>query len=291
MADEPKKPPRLKAGDLSVTALYTSQVWRWGNLPCADLFDLRQARAVYRAVNAALAIGHFLRGEKFLLRQALLQRHVLIDRLVRDARPAQVLEIACGLSRRGADLSADPALTYVELDRPNVIELKRSLLASSAAGQGVVARANYRLVAGDAIKDELASIAKPVPSQVVIAEGLFMYLDVGAQGELWRRIAGYLREGGGGLLLFDRVPLPEQPPPGVLGRALGFVMGRFTGGRRFAVDRRTRAEIEADVRAAGFHEVEAIEPRLHATAYDLPFAGELTEQLVWRCRVTALSGR
>ena len=44
----------LRGGDLSVTALYTSATWTWGALPNADLFDHRDARRVFRVVNAVL---------------------------------------------------------------------------------------------------------------------------------------------------------------------------------------------------------------------------------------------
>jgi hypothetical protein len=42
-------------GDLSVTALYTSQVWAWGGLPYAQLFATAEAKRVFDATNAALA--------------------------------------------------------------------------------------------------------------------------------------------------------------------------------------------------------------------------------------------
>ena len=136
------------AGDLSITAQYTSAVWAWGKLPCAELFATRDAQRVFDVTNAALAAASVL-SRRTPLRYALLHRHAMIDHVVREAAPRRVLELAAGLSRRGATLSADAGLHYTELDLPAVVAKKRELLERTAAGRAVLARGNFELVAGD----------------------------------------------------------------------------------------------------------------------------------------------
>ena len=125
--------------DLSITALYTSQVWAWGQLPCAELLASRDGKRVFDVTNAAL--GLMRRGTP--LRFALLHRHTMIDHLVGEWRPRRIVELAAGLSRRGAAVSADPAVHYVEVDLPDVVAHKRRLLERSEAGRTVLARPNY----------------------------------------------------------------------------------------------------------------------------------------------------
>ena len=60
--------------------------------------------------------------------------------------------------------------------------------------------------------------------------------------------------------VFDLVPPAEQPAPGWVGRLLGRMMRAFTGGAGFIEDQRTRAEIVADLHAAGFASVRVTEP-------------------------------
>jgi O-methyltransferase involved in polyketide biosynthesis len=275
-----------KQGDLGVTALYTSAAWRWGGLPNAELLEHPRARGVFRAVNGTLALTRpFLGGGAAPLRVALLHRHALIDALLRASGARTVIELAAGLSRRGVSFSEDPALTYVEVDRPNMMATKRELLARTHAGRAVLARKNLVLVDGDVLEtsfDELAPAGAPL---FVIAEGLLMYLDAAQQRALAGAIARRLARGGG-TFVFDFVPPCEQPASGAVGRGLEWLMKRFTKGQAFAKDTRTRDDVLADLRAAGFDRVEAIEPRTVAHDLGLPYPDAPTQQLVFVAHAT-----
>ncbi len=273
-------------GDLTVTALYTSQVWRWGGLAGAELFDTPIARTVYRITNLFLFLVRLFRWRMRSLKHSLLHRHTFLDAVLRGAGARRVLELAAGLSRRGVAFSQDAAVAYTEVDLPSVVAAKRALLDRSEVGRAVAARRNWRLVAADVTALDDAALDALAPSApgaelFVVAEGLFMYLEAEGQRALWARLAGLLQRAGGGRLLFDLVPAVEQPPPGLLGRALGWLMGRFTGGRGFARDERGREQILAELRAAGFTEVEAVEPCLVAERYGLPYPRKPTQQLVF----------
>lgn len=279
-------------GDLSVTALYTAGAWSWGALPCADLVADHDTARVFRVVNAALAVARFFRLKAAPLAPSLLHRHAAIDHLVeawsrdganaRASRRLRVLELAAGLSRRGITFSRDPAITYIEVDQPGVLAKKRALLERTDVGRAALARPNFRLVSGDVTTLALDDVCAPDGAPLfVIAEGLMMYLDADAQRALCRAVAARLARGGGGRFVFDFVPPSEQPPAGRVGRALEWLMKRFTRGQSFARDTRTRADTASDVIACGFDRVEALDPRDVAHRWNLPHPDAATQQLVF----------
>jgi O-methyltransferase involved in polyketide biosynthesis len=253
--------------DLSITALYTSQVWAWGELPCAELLASRDGKRVFDVTNAVL--GVMRRGTP--LRYALLHRHAMIDRLVAEWQPRRVVELAAGLSRRGAALSMDPDLHYVEVDLPDVVAHKRKLLERSEAGRAVLARPNFALVAADVETYELP------PCDVVIAEGLVMYLDAAARRALFAKVAALADVH----FVFDLTPADEEPKAGVTGRLLGAAMKRFTNGRTFERDARTREDVVAELRGAGFANAAAIAASDIAAAWSLPHADRVTPTVVF----------
>lgn len=267
--------------DLAVTALYTAQTWMWAELDCADLFATRRSRDVFNATNLALGAARVIRRDWPSLRHGLVQRHVMIDRLLAAAGTPQVVELAAGLSRRGASVTADPAIRYTEVDLPAMIAEKRALLAASERGQAVAARPNFILVARDVAELELADVLVDGPV-AIIAEGLLMYLDAPAQRALWTKLAAVIAARPGSALIFDLVPPGEQPAPGRLGRALESVMKKFTRGTSFATDARRRADITAELRACGFSTVATFEPRTAPAEWKVPHLTEPTQILVWR---------
>lgn len=280
MANDAEK----KRGDLSVTALYTSAVWEWGGLPCAELLASDDARRAFGVTNAALSASGLFMPAVRSLKHSLLHRHTMIDHLLRASGARRVLELAAGLSRRGVAFSADASLDYTEIDLAPVIAHKRALLERTPAGVAALARPNLRLVSGDVTEtgfDDLIPAGEPL---FVIAEGLFMYLQPDAQRSLWRKVQGLLQRAGSGTFVFDLVPAVEQPPPGAVGRSLEWLMKRFTGGKSFERDGRGRDDIASELRAAGFPEVALHEAAAVAAAWELPHADVPTQQLLFVAR-------
>ena len=245
--------------DLSITALYTSQVWAWAKLPNAELFATRDGKRVFDATNAALAL---LRREP--LTYALVHRHAMIDRLAAGA--ASIVELGAGLSPRGATMSAQGR--YAEVDVPGVIGKKRELLAGRP---DILAR--LELIAGDALAIELPRC------ELAIAEGLVIYLAGPARRALFAKVAQL-----GARFVFDLTPASEEPPAGVGGRALGAVMKRFTGGRTFERDAHTRVQVLDELRDAGFATAEAIAATDVARAWELPHGEQRTRTVVFSAR-------
>jgi O-methyltransferase involved in polyketide biosynthesis len=254
------------AGDLSVTALYTSQVWAWGGLSHADLLTSVDARRVFDVTNAALAVARVVRRDLPELRYALLHRHAMIDHLLDEASDPRVIELAAGLSRRGAAYCRERE--YIEIDLPPVVEKKRELLARTVDGRDVLDR--LTLVAGD-----VAEVPLDGPA-FVIAEGLLVYLSKAARARLFERVRA-----AASAFVFDLVPTSEEPAPGLVGRVLEAGMKRFTGGKSFERDASTRDQIKAELRAAGFAQVTAHAARDVAQRWHLPYPERTTNTLVW----------
>jgi len=231
----------------------------------AELFATPEAKRVFAITNAALGLARILRSDLPDLRHTLLHRHAMIDHLLANSPSRRVVELAAGLSRRGAANCG--TLEYTEVDVPAVIAKKRALLERTAAGRDVLAR--LHLVAGDALDVELES-------DLVIAEGLAMYLDGPARRRLFARAAAIA-----GTFVFDLVPTEEEPVPGAIGRALEAGMKRFTGGRGFERDARTRAQIIGELRDAGFTDARAIASAEVAHAWQLPHADRATTMVVF----------
>lgn len=283
-----------QSGGLAVTALYTAEVWRREGFPGAELLASPDARRVFGATDGALrlarllgGLGRWLRGERWSpLPVALAHRHALIDRWAQTHDAEVVLELASGLSPRGAWLSSLSERTVVEVDLPEMMATKRRLLGSTPEGKAALARAHWHFVEGDLREMELWRLVPPGRRTLVIAEGLFMYLDAEAQRGLMRRVADLLATRGG-TLIFDLVPPAEEPRPGLLGRALGWLMRRFTRGADFVRERRTRADLLADLEAAGFVDAQAVEPHAQALALRLPHPETWTRMVVFRAERVA----
>lgn len=280
----PAPPPDL-VGELGITAVYTSQVARWGGLAGAELFDLPAGRVVFWMTNLVLGLARLFVPRAAPLAPGILHRQAFMDAVLEREGCRALVELACGLSRRGLRFSADPGVQVVEVDRPQVIAVKRQLLARSEEGRAVLARPNHRLVSGDVTELELAELAPGGEGLAVVAEGLLMYLDAGEQRRLWSRVRRLLAARGGGLFLFDLVPPVEQPRSGWQGRVLGRIFERATGGQGFALDDRDRQALCAELRGVGFDSVEAVEPVSVAVAWKLPRPTARSQQLVFLCRV------
>jgi O-methyltransferase involved in polyketide biosynthesis len=203
----------------------------------------------------------------------------MIDHLLRGSGLRQVLELAAGLSRRGAAFTDDPAMRYTELELPHVIEKKRQLLARSDAGRAVLARPGLRLVAADVETAALETWREPGEPLFAIAEGLMVYLTAAAQRRLWAKVAAL----GDVRFVFDLVPWCEQPKPGAVGAVLEAAMKRFTGGRSFERDQRTRDDIRTELLAAGFAAVDIVDSAAVARAWALPHPEQPTRQVLFDC--------
>lgn len=283
--------PKAPEKSLAITALYTAEVWRREGLPGAELLATPDAARVFGVTNGALSLARVFGALSRLIGRvrwsplpiALAHRHALLDRWTAESDAAAVVELASGLSPRGLSESGRSPRPYIEVDVPEMVAWKTHLLGRSEAGRAALARPNWRLIGSDLRELALDTIVTSTAPTFVIAEGLMMYLDADAQRQLFKRLSAVLAAGSE--LAFDLVPPAEEPPPGLFGRALGFLMRRFTKGAGFVASKRTRAEVLDDLRAAGFLTATACDAWQVVGTLGLPHAGVWTRQVLFRASV------
>lgn len=281
MTEQTRK-PKEKGGDLSVTALYTSYVWFHAGFEAADLFVTKYSKIAFRVTNVVLKFVSFLKPGPALA-SSLAQRHAMFDHVVEDSKATQVVEIAAGLSQRGAVFSKDPAVRYVEIDLPRMVAVKRHLLARSDLGTQILQRPNLTLAEADVRDADLTPYIDASGPACIVAEGLFMYLTAEEQRSLLRRVVEALAKAPSGTFVFDLVPAGEEWHAGVVARLLDRLLKRATGGSTFVKDERSRHEIAAELKDAGFEAVDLLEPDALLSAWNLPFPGARTQVLLFRC--------
>lgn len=261
--------------DLTPTALYTAEVWSRGRFAFAELFGTRESRAVYRVVQCVLAFMRLFNRKLPRLKEGLIQRHRLFDILAMESRATAIVEIAAGFSTRGLRTLAErPTVRYIETDLAPVIHRKRSVYKTHY-GNGWPA--NHILVECD-LQVLNTEVLPPLEGETDwIAEGILMYLSPPERRALMESVLNRILHGRGGRFMFDLLPGAEEPPPGPLGRFLGWCMRAITRGGDFNRAMVTREDIYNDLLDAGFQSVDMVDP---AEATGL-FPGVATRQLVF----------
>lgn len=274
---------------IAVSSLYTAATWVWGAIPCAHFVTPKEALPIFKFVNFYMALYRKLNPAKFSLKHQLLHRHAAIDKLLHDNQCKRIVEIACGFSPRGSQLSARADIDYTEMDLPEVTRAKRLQLAQSAEGRAVLARANFHLKVGDITRINFVAAfasrkSKPAEKIAIVTEGLMMYFTREQQMPIWKNIAALLKQTGG-IYLFDYIPLCDEPPRSRLGDFLHRLRTRvFKMKPGFAYDNRSRNDIADDLKAAGFPCVEAIDTGHISQAWQFPQAEEPTRTIIYCCR-------
>ncbi|MGW0208582.1 class I SAM-dependent methyltransferase [Streptomyces sp. NPDC003233] len=106
---------------------------------------------------------------------------------------AMVLHLACGLDSRAFRLKVPPGVQWIDVDVPDVIELRKRLYPN---------RDRYRMIGASVTTDEwLSSVADDRPT-LVIAEGLTPYLQEADGEAMLRRLTRHLPSGA---VMFDAV--------------------------------------------------------------------------------------
>jgi len=194
---------------------------------------------------------------------ALLQRHLFIDHIVREALHAgatRVIEVPAGFSARGLRFAGDhPAVTWIDGDLSQMVALRRKALG-----------ADRRVEVVDLLADDgphsLSRFAVDEPT-VVIVEGLFNYFPTPVVLDMWVRIARFLARCPGGWLTGDIALGSHVRNP--LVRMFLLSLGALARGRMTAHFDGPEDARETLV-AAGFDSVGMLSPQQHAAALNLP---------------------
>ena len=78
------------------------------------------------------------------------------------------------------------------------------------------------------------------------------------------------------------MPACEEPPTSRAGSVLDLGLRLVTGGRTFAKDERTRADLRSDLMEAGFDAVKVHDPAGDLDRWNLPYTRVPTKQLVFQ---------
>lgn len=215
---------------ISFTALYTGHVW-YANGLSAPAFHTRRGSFFYHALAPFEYVGGKMAGGN--IRTFLLQRHLLIDELVREAIEQrgvrQVLEIACGLSPRGYRFRQQyPDLNYVEADLPDMAARKHRLLSAQHCLNDKHRVVPLNIFSVDGV-DAMENIAEKCFDRsqplLVITEGLVNYFSLESITPFWQRLQALLSGFAGGTYLTDNYPLFHDHPLHRTMKTLGGMLG------------------------------------------------------------------
>jgi O-methyltransferase involved in polyketide biosynthesis len=177
--------------DLSVTAKVSAYYRKFSDIAfAAEVATLIGAEDAF----AEILRNHGLEHDKLKFYAPMFEaRYKSITQLIRKSGASQVLELACGYSLRGLDLTRDTSLCYVETDLPEVVATKLGLLEELRRRHEIAPRPLHVVVGADALDVEQLRAATAVldrsRSLFVLCEGLIGYLTREETG----RVAGNVR--------------------------------------------------------------------------------------------------
>ncbi len=155
---------------VGLTAHYTAAVWAELGVPGAQKFRTGRGSIMKRVVEwGSPFVG--LWGEYSVTNLFLAPRHLGLNSLVEETKAAQIIELAAGLSSRGAEWANRHPGLYIEIDQPTVIAAKQKLINPQT---------NHILLPADLREAELvpllASHLDPALPTIIIAEGITGYM-------------------------------------------------------------------------------------------------------------------
>ncbi|WP_281645100.1 class I SAM-dependent methyltransferase [Parendozoicomonas sp. Alg238-R29] len=202
MSSTPQVPGELSTSTdtsrISISALYTGHVWYRNGLSLPALYS-RLGQTGYWLLKPINSFIKLLTGAD--IETFLLERHKVIDHkvaaLIEKHPDLQIVEIACGLSPRGARIMSSnyAGLSYVEADLPDMAAKKQNLLQRLGLlnNNHVVQTCNILNSKGsDSLEHLLGNldINRPV---LIITEGLVNYFDLPVISDVWQRMAEQLK--------------------------------------------------------------------------------------------------
>lgn len=128
-----------------------------------------------------LARDHNLDRDKLTFYAPMFEaRYKSVSELIRKSGATQVLELACGYSLRGLDLTQRDSIDYVETDLRDVVTAKRELVDEIRHRHAIPPSPRHHLTVADALdlpqlQTAVSVLARDRPL-VVLCEGLMGYL-------------------------------------------------------------------------------------------------------------------
>jgi len=196
---------------ISPTAWIVAQARTLSDIPYSrEVFD--ELQIIMRQTRSAAELqelNKFTHPEVVPVMEA---RFKLVNRLVKENRAKQVLELAAGFSPRGMELSKDPTMECVEIDLPGVMDEKRTIIGNLIQQSKFPPRPNFYLEDGNALElQDVLKAIKPFRQEpvAVINEGLLTYLNFEEKAVVARNVHQLLERFGGVWITPDLSLQPE----------------------------------------------------------------------------------
>ena len=244
---------------ISITAHYTGQIWVRAGMPWSWPFDTWRGRAMYNLSEPLFNMA--TRAGLNTPLQFCLQRHRILDHLVEQHRPAQIVELAGGLGPRSLAFAQKLDVPCLDVDLPDMVAFKGHLL-------GARAPTSYRQHALDLIESDdyvadLGDALQRVSPTVVVTEGLLPYFDAPRRQHIFEQIAALLRWTGGGAYLTDMHHQEAVDRMGPVGFAFRTALHHMTDTVQATLIQ-DMDQGRAVMQAAGFSEVRGHDPATFA---------------------------
>lgn len=248
--------PVSKYRHISFTAHYTGYVWYQMGISHPN-FATPEGQIYAQMVDPAECLAEFFWGSS--IRTTLKQRHEMLDArleaLIAEHPQVQILEIACGLSPRGWLFREKyPDIQFVELDLPDMAQMKREALATL--------QPEAQVIGADLFSDKVSAVfrgfdvSKPL---VIISEGLINYFALDQLRYLLQRLVKYTREFPALYYLSDVYPMPLQPHFRMLAWQASWILKTMSHSD-FDFHFNTPQEVAAFFRSCGFGKVSLLQP-------------------------------
>jgi O-methyltransferase involved in polyketide biosynthesis len=252
---------KIDSSRISPTAHLTAHAWDLLGLSNAKYFADPKYKFLLNLLRS-IAFPYFINKNNDYIYYMLEPRHRAIDYFMFSKFPYnQIVEFAAGLSPRGMTFSENPAITYIESDLPEMLELKKAKVEDIYHEKNIK-RPNHKFVPSNLLEDDVSEIISPLinPEEklIVITEGLTPYFDMEHLKRIFTNISKLLRDNDGGVYITDIYHL-EDMAKSVFNTKM---MAHFLKIMRteFHNDIDNKDEGEAFFKECGFDFVETINP-------------------------------
>jgi len=188
------------AARISVTAKVSAYYRKFSDIAfAAEVATLIGADDAF----AEIARDHGLEHDKLTFYAPMFEaRYKSITQIIRKSGASQVLELACGYSLRGLDLTRDGSLCYVETDLRDVVATKLELLDELRRRHDIGRNPLHVVTAADALYSEqlrtAAAVFDRARPMMVLCEGLIGYLTRAETSRLADNVRRLIGEFSGG---------------------------------------------------------------------------------------------
>jgi O-methyltransferase involved in polyketide biosynthesis len=185
---------------ISVTAKLSAYYRQFTDIAFAsEVADLIGAEDAY----AKLARDHNLDRAQLTSYAPMFEaRYKSVSALIRKSGASQIVELACGYSMRGLDLTRSGTVHYVETDLAGVISTKQELLDEVRRRHHIAPSPRHHVTVADALDVEqlrvAARVLDPHEPLLVLCEGLMGYLTRAETERVATNIRALLGDHGGG---------------------------------------------------------------------------------------------